>query len=148
MELNLCRTYALEKMRQYGLSHWKFTFSNTKRALGDCHPARKQIRISTYHVQGSEEKEIKDTVLHEIAHALDYERNGSTSHGPKWKEICLEVGAIPKSQKDNAYTIAKPQYKYTATCPQCGPVGGLNRKGSSKYICKKCRSVVKLKQNY
>lgn len=40
-------------------------------------------------------------MLHEIAHALDCERNGLQSvmkdpHGPEWQAICMEIGARPE----------------------------------------------------
>lgn len=33
-----------------------------------------------------------DTILHEAAHALDFLYYGSSSHGPRWKQIALSLG--------------------------------------------------------
>ena len=42
---------------------------------------------------------VKDLLLHEIAHAIDLCRYGSVKkpHGPRWRLICKEIGAIPKA---------------------------------------------------
>jgi predicted SprT family Zn-dependent metalloprotease len=36
-----------------------------------------------------------DTMLHEMAHALDYLRNGNLDHGPSWRRIAAQVGCEP-----------------------------------------------------
>jgi hypothetical protein len=36
-----------------------------------------------------------DTMLHEMAHALDYLRNGNLDHGPAWRRIAARVGCDP-----------------------------------------------------
>lgn len=38
-----------------------------------------------------------DTVRHEIAHFIAYIHFGDLSHGPKWKKIASDLGAVPKS---------------------------------------------------
>ena len=41
--------------------------------------------------------EVKDTILHEIAHALAVARAG---HGPAWKTVARRIGATPKAHAE------------------------------------------------
>lgn len=36
-----------------------------------------------------------DTMLHEMAHAADYLRNGNLDHGPSWRRIAMQAGCEP-----------------------------------------------------
>ncbi len=121
--------------------------SNTKNALGDCNYIMKRIRISRHHIAGSSVDLVVDTILHEIAHAIDFENRGRSGHDAEWRRVAVSVGATPRATKV-AYNIAKPTYKYDILCPECGKLGSRNRKSSGRYYCRKCNSQVKFKQNY
>jgi SprT-like family len=49
-------------------------------------------------VLAASDEEVRDTILHEVAHALAGPAN--TGHGPKWREMARRVGA-----KDNAHGL-------------------------------------------
>lgn len=97
---------ALELMANFGLlqADWHFAFSTTtKRGVGQARITKtkgethKVIYLSTTHVEHDSDAEVEDTIRHEIAHALDYERNGRMSgHGRQWQIIAIEVGAKPE----------------------------------------------------
>jgi hypothetical protein len=36
-----------------------------------------------------------DVLMHEIAHALDFEYDGNLNHGASWKKWCNKIGATP-----------------------------------------------------
>jgi hypothetical protein len=97
MNAEKAKTLALAQMQRCGLIDfgWRFAFNATKRALGLCAPAQKTIYLSTYFLDKVSEVETMDTILHEIAHALEAIRFGTSGHGTKWKTICREVGAQP-----------------------------------------------------
>src|SRR3979411_379819 len=65
---------ALALMGRWGLSNWQFGFNRRKRAFGLCRfphgvsPGR--IELSVYAIECNSEDELRDTILHEIAHAL------------------------------------------------------------------------------
>ena len=66
-------------------------------------------------------KSIEDTILHEIAHALTYEKYGdkASNHGKEWKEIAKSIGC----SGDRCYNldeIKTPEAKYKYKCPECG----------------------------
>lgn len=143
MELKHIKELAHDLMENFGLRDWHFEFSNTSRAIGDCLGSRKRIRYSKKYAH-LEYSEIKDTILHEIAHALDYKRYGSSSHGKRWKNIAIEVGAIPKARK---HISAQPKRKWKSYCNKCGKFTGYaDRRGN--YMHKPCkRSTIIFKPN-
>ena len=142
MELTKIRTVAKELMEKHGLDNWRFDFSNTRRAIGDASIYQKRIRFSKA-FKDLRDDEIIDTILHEIAHALDYKRNGSSSHGPKWKAICREIGAIPKSRKP---VSQRPKDKWVSYCEKCGKeTGTMNRRG--RYTHKNCGGDILFREN-
>lgn len=127
---------AEELMYNHGLLDWKFCFDRAKKRFGRCDYTKKQISISASLTQLNSEEHVKDTILHEIAHALaGYE----AGHGPKWKEIITQIGGKP-NRCYGTEEIIIPKLKYTATCPQCS--FSLQRKTKpkpGKYIaCVQC----------
>ena len=52
-----------------------------------------------------------DVLMHEIAHALDFEYNGNLDHGKSWKNWCKKIGAIPERlYKESIFN--RLNYKY------------------------------------
>lgn len=70
---------------------WTFKFGTGYRRLGLCDYRKKQIRISENFIEYATFEEVKDILLHEIAHAL----TPGAHHGPRWKQKCIELGARP-----------------------------------------------------
>ncbi len=67
--------------------------------------------------------EIRDTILHEIAHALAWTRHGERTHGARWKQICREIGAVPcAAAKPDAIRVTT--YKYLLRLKTTGEVVG------------------------
>lgn len=100
--------YANEQLNKWGLADagWRFIFSNGKTVIGHCHFLKKEIAFSKHYVE-IEEVEVKDTILHEIAHAL---AGGKAGHGKEWKRACQIVGANPKRTKGFDEKIVKPSW--------------------------------------
>jgi len=80
------------------LSHWRVTLDNAKRRAGICRLSCKEISISRNHILNNDELMLRDTVLHEFAHAIAYELYGETGHGKQWKQVAVRIGAIPKAR--------------------------------------------------
>jgi predicted SprT family Zn-dependent metalloprotease len=87
------QSLALSLMSLHGLAHWSFAFNRRKRTLGLCYYSRQRIELSAHYVLRNDEASIRDTILHEIAHALAGPR---AAHGPKWKALARQLGATPK----------------------------------------------------
>lgn len=108
--------FAEGALREHGLTElgWKFEISKTKLTLGQCFHDKKLIVFSSYYLH-IPVHEIRDTILHEIAHALLGPRHG---HDAAWRQMAIKVGARPER-------LARPENKTSATanyvmkCPRC-----------------------------
>ncbi len=140
MELRKASALTHVLMHQHGLSsEWVFRWQNKKRSLGTCSYGCREIRLSKWYVELNDMKDVKDTILHEIAHALAYERYGSkgVGHGRLWKSICRKIGAIPKSCSKSNLNKPKNHHKYVDTC--CGLTFRKHRLRKNRtYSCPKC----------
>ena len=117
--------YARLKMDELGLPDWKFGWDRARRRLGVCRLLEKSISLSVHFVRANLEAphEIRDTILHEIAHALAWTRHGERTHGPRWKQICREIGAVPcAAAKPDAIRVTT--YKYLLRLKTTGEVVG------------------------
>ena len=93
--LNGVAGMARRLMDEHGLTGWILAFVEAKRRLGDCHFQHRVIRISRTHALGESKEQIRDTVLHEIAHAIAGREAG---HGPLWKVTARRIGATPRAK--------------------------------------------------
>ena len=81
-------------MDEHGLGEWTFAFLEAERRLGDCNYAERVIRIGRTHALDASDAEIRDTILHEIAHAL---AGPEARHGALWKATARRIGATPRA---------------------------------------------------
>ncbi len=78
-----------------GLVGWSYTTDRATRRLGCCRPGQKRISLSRHFVAyylGRDAELVRRTVLHELAHALAWERHRSRGHGRVWRRYCAELG--------------------------------------------------------
>jgi len=154
MDLNKTEKLAIKLMDKYGLldKGWCFEFDNSVRRFGVCKYYNKTIGLSRNLVLLNDEEKVKDTILHEIAHAIVGKKEG---HGQVWKDVCVQIGAKPERCYDNK--VNTPTLKYSAVCKACGTK---HEKSRLKYknvrrSCK-CQSgkdwnnrvLLEFKQNY
>jgi len=126
MTINQAITLTKNLLKNHSeLKNWTVTTNRRKRAFGCCDYTDKQIELSQYLVPLMTDWAIKDTILHEIAHALTPIHN----HDKVWKAKCIELGGDGKrchgaeKYKDGEEGRAKSLkkiVKYTLTCPVCG----------------------------
>ena len=80
--------------------------------------------------------EIKDTVLHEIGHAITYYTYGTKHvHDYLWQKITEEIGGKP--QRISGNNFFKP-YRYIYRCPYCGNETRTLKKYMQGVACGKC----------
>lgn len=109
-------TLARDLMRQHGLEAWSFAFDRAKKRLGCCHHDTREITLSHYHLNRTD-AEVRDTILHEIAHAL---LSGTrAAHGPAWRAIARRIGARPERCGRVAQQVAG---RFQLRCTGCGYV--------------------------
>lgn len=111
---------ALELMDRYHLlsQGWRFQWNNRKRAAGVCIYNIKTIFLSEPITLLNDESMVRDTILHEIAHAL---AGAAAGHGYQWKLTAQSVGAKPVACVDSADIEMVPA-RWEAYCPNCGQV--------------------------
>lgn len=135
MEFQAAETIAHQLLAAHPLPGWTFGWNRRKRALGLCRYAQRRIELSHYFVRDNDEPAVRDTVLHEIAHALAGERAG---HGPKWKAMCTKIGCKPE-RCDKGEAIM-PRGRWRAACPACRKEYWRHHrpKKGARYWCRDC----------
>ena len=106
MNLHEAEQMARSIIREQLDADWSFRWNNRKRAFGVCHYRKKTIQLSTVLTATEPEHKVRDTVLHEVAHAL---AGASAKHGPRWREMARAVGATPRACATPTVT---PQYAW------------------------------------
>ena len=99
MDIKTAFSLLSEEMAKHELTSlsWKPKLDDAERRFGKCDMKRKVISLSRPLVQLNSEEEVRDTILHEIAHALAWERHQENcAHDQRWKDICIEIGARPE----------------------------------------------------
>jgi predicted SprT family Zn-dependent metalloprotease len=121
-------------MNYYGLTDWSFSYDHAKRRMGACHFSKKMITLSKHYVTRNDFANIEDTILHEIAHALDHKKRGTSDHGPKWKAIARQIGC--KAARCGSAEMPKGRFKYQ--CPNCKMKIHKHRRLKHQNVCLKC----------
>jgi predicted SprT family Zn-dependent metalloprotease len=132
-------TLARFEMDKNNLFDWNVELDFAKVRAGACHFNEKKISFSRNFVQNSSEQDIRDTILHEIAHALVGPKHG---HDKVWKEMATKLGC----SANRCHTLEFSDYKWIRFCANhCWEQKTHRRK--LNLICKKCGSPVKYKPN-
>lgn len=128
----------LDLMAEHGLvqAGWRFRFDHARRRFGSCRFHDRTITLSRHLVAANETTAVRDTILHEIAHAL-VARPG---HGADWKRMAIRVGAKP--ERCYSREIVEPQPAWALSCPRCGTRWTRHRVRRIRYACSRCRDVL------
>jgi hypothetical protein len=132
--------FCRKELDRYGLKDWhvRLTTDDTNTYLGLCVYRDKTIFLNAHHIDMHTDVDIKDTIMHEIAHA----KTPGHQHDKVWADMAISLGATPAAcshlslpeyvidairsgQKvDIEYeTLKIPKYKITQlkdACPECG----------------------------
>lgn len=124
MNLHAARALARTLMTQHGVADWGFKFDKATKRLGLTRFGSKSISISKALTALNPEPQVRDTLLHEIAHALvGYEHH----HDSVWRSKALEIGC---SGERSSYVAVEVKAPYTVICGHCGASWGTFRKRS------------------
>lgn len=121
-------------VEQHGLLGWQVEYDGAKRRAGVCRFRDRVIGLSAPLTALHNEERVRDTILHEIAHALVGPRHG---HDAVWREIAIRIGSSgQRCVEADAPRVAgawmgvcraghvrdrhrRPERVYS--CPECGP---------------------------
>src|SRR4051812_11903325 len=108
MNLEVAARLARSLMDKHGLAKWTFRFDGRRRAAGTCRPGL--VTLSRYFVELNSEEDVRDFVLHEIAHSLV---GPERQHDEVWKAKAREIGADPSATRHN---LNRPDGRLQAVC--------------------------------
>ena len=91
---------------------WRFGLDNARRRAGACDYARRRITVSRHLVASAPLEEVRQVLLHEIAHAL---AGSGAAHGPHWKAVGRRIGYTGRRLHHRA--IAEDQAPWVGSCP-------------------------------
>lgn len=135
MELIEAQKIANNLMAKHGIIEkgWRFEFDNAKRRFGCCNYTHKKITLSRHLVSLNEESQVKDTILHEIAHAL----TPGHHHDYIWRMKAVEIGCNGE-RCYKSKNVTTPESKYVAICVGCGVTHKKHKKTTRSYSCQHC----------
>lgn len=99
------------KLREHHLlsKGWTGKLDHAKRRFGLCSPSNKTISISRHLAALNTDAEVLDTILHEIAHALAFEKyHTNCGHDSRWQAIAQQIGARPQRCYDSQQVTQTP----------------------------------------
>jgi predicted SprT family Zn-dependent metalloprotease len=120
---------AVALMDAHGLGEWTFAFDSAVRRFGMCDRTARRITLSAPLVELNNEAEIRDTILHEIAHA-----RSRGHHGRSWRREAERLGCRIRA----CYTgdIVTPTPPFVGECPRCGRISRSHRR--TDVACRAC----------
>lgn len=138
MRLHDAQALAHQLMGEHGLldEGWKFSFDNAVRRFGLCQYKSKRISLSHKLTELNEESQVKDTLLHEIAHAIvgPYHHHNRT-----WQRTAISIGCSGTRLYDSSKVVAppKPFYSYCKNCKIKKPVSRRTRNAACGLCCRR-----------
>lgn len=134
MILEQAKDLALTLMYNHNLldKGWYFEFDNSKRRLGCCKFRSKRITLSKHITLINDETIIRNTILHEIAHALVGFKEG---HGSIWRQKAIEIGCDGNRCCSDSVRV---EGKYVAECGGCGKIYHAHREKKNNSSCGIC----------
>ena len=104
---------ARQTLDEFKLFDWKFRLDHGRQRCGICNYARKEISISKHFIQRNSYAEVRNTLLHEIAHALV---GPGHAHNAKWRAQAQAIGARPEATSS---TANMPEPAWALQCSLC-----------------------------
>jgi predicted SprT family Zn-dependent metalloprotease len=125
---------AWQLLREHKLKDWTYQTNTRKRTLGLCFSQYKRIELSIYFIEHNTPEVVRETLLHEIAHAIVGSDQG---HNAVWMEMAEKLGVTPRRKSAAAIMPPGP---WQATCRGCNRLFSKHRKpkyisGNSCAIC-------------
>lgn len=120
-------------LQKYKLFDWTFKFNRLSTIAGQCNSDKKEFYFSQYLVnnQNISMELKKNTILHEIAHALVGCSNG---HNSVWQEKAYEIGCDGREFHNMKL---RKRLKYRCPCKRL--ILRFFRKTSKLRVCNECQ---------
>lgn len=116
----------------HGLGDWQVRLDNARRRAGVCHFDRRTIGLSAPLTRLHSDEHVRDTILHEIAHALAGPRHGHDAH---WRRVARQIGCSgERCVPADAPTV---ETAWLGVCP-AGHSVGRHRRPERVMTCRQC----------
>jgi predicted SprT family Zn-dependent metalloprotease len=134
MDLHDARILARSLLDEHGLTGWRVSFDRAKSRAGICRYSDRVIGLSAPITRLHSEAEVRDTILHEVAHAL---AGPAAGHGPRWKAVARRIG----SSGERCVSSSSPRVHgaWVGVCPQ-GHTADRHRRPDRVLLCRPCGS--------
>jgi hypothetical protein len=130
MDLTKAKKLATRLLKKHKLAGWKFSFDSAVRRYGCCNYSKKRITISKKLTAVREEVNVKNTILHEIAHALV---GPGHKHNEVWRRMAIKIGCNGSVRGNDA----RLPPRWIGLCPS-GHVSKYWRKPTKNMSCGIC----------
>lgn len=110
--LTQIRELARELLQMYGLTDWSFEFDRARTRAGLCNFQLRRISVSRHYSMVSSLDDVRQVLLHEIAHALVGKAQG---HGRIWRAKASSIGY--QHRKIDGRQIAQATAPWAGICP-------------------------------
>ncbi len=133
--MDLRDAYALAEhlLEVHGLPAWTVAYDSAKRRAGVCRFATRTLGLSAPLTTLHSEAEVRDTILHEIAHALVGPRHG---HDETWRRTAVAIGC--SGERCVAADAPRVEAAWLGVCP-AGHTIERHRRPERVMSCSRCR---------
>ncbi|MFY9262740.1 MAG: SprT family zinc-dependent metalloprotease [Actinomycetaceae bacterium] len=131
--MEISRAYDLGRalMDAHGLADWTLVFDRAKKRAGCTRFSERVISLSRPITELCDDAEVRETILHEIAHALVGPRH---NHDAVWRAKCAEIGGTPSVRMVDGPQILGA---WTGVCP-AGHTVNRHRRPTRAMSCATC----------
>lgn len=133
MELHRAAALAHRLLAEHGLAGWTFAFDRARVRAGACHHHDRRITLSPHLTRLHDETQVRETLLHEIAHALVGPRHG---HDEVWRAQALAIGSTGRRCYPAGEEPAVPG-RWQGRCV-AGHVVHRHRRPTRVLVCTRC----------
>jgi len=113
VDLDDARQLALSLISEHGLRGWSFAYDRARRRAGATHFGDRRITLSRELTALHDEAEVRETLLHEVAHALVGPRHG---HDAVWRAAALRIGS--NGERCLARDVPRVEGAWVGLCAQ------------------------------
>lgn len=121
---------------------WSFGFDLAPARAGVCRYVERRIDLSVNYCLAAKREDIKDTILHEIAHAIVGPRH---NHDAVWKRKAREIGC--KGERCHRVQQSIPRWVGECGCGQRWFRQTLQRRMMRNRACAKCLGEISWRRN-
>lgn len=133
-ELDDVRRMAAELLAEHLDDSWRFDFDHAKRRAGLCDFRERRITLSRHLALRYDDAANRQTLLHEIAHAL---AGHAAGHGPEWRRIARAIGYTGGTTHDGE--VAREHARWVGVCPAGHEVLRFRRPTAGRrHSCARC----------